>query len=187
LYSLALFTQAAREHGETDNIEKTMHYLNRITDTAGQSLKEMRLLVHNLRPIALEDEGLVGALRHRLNSVEDRAGLQTHFKVDLEEFVELPVSVEEGLYRIAQEALNNAMQHAHAKSVSVSIVLSREGRRVELEVSDDGRGFDLEEVQTKGGLGLRSIRERVRDLGGTLKIDTDLEMGTTIYVTLEVG
>jgi ligand-binding sensor domain-containing protein/signal transduction histidine kinase len=186
LYSLALFTQAAREHGESKNIEKTMHYLSRIADTAGQSLKEMRLLVYNLRPIALEDEGLVGALRHRLNSVEGRAGMQTYFNVQPEEFVELPESVEEGLYRIAQEALNNAMQHAHAGSVSVGIVVSQGDRRVELEVSDDGCGFDLEEVQTKGGMGLRSIRERTRDLGGTLSINSNSELGTTINVTLEV-
>jgi signal transduction histidine kinase len=185
LYSLTLFTQAAREYGDAGRIKQAMHYLTRIADTAGQSLKEMRLLVYNLRPVALEDEGLVGALRHRLDSVEGRAGIQTHLTVEPEELVELPDSIEDGLYRIAQEALNNAMQHAHAASVSVGIAVSREVGRVELEVSDDGCGFDLKEARKKGGMGLKSMRERVGRLGGTLSIDTGSGRGTIINVTVE--
>ena len=186
LYSLTLFTQAALELGETGKSEQIKHNLTRIADTAGQSLKEMRLLVYNLRPITLEDEGLVGALRHRLDSVEGRAGVQTRFVVKPEGAIELPTAVEEGLYRIAQEALNNAMQHAHATSVSVCIVVSPDGRRLELEVSDNGCGFDPEGVKDKGGLGLISITERVRDLGGKLSINSVPEQGTTIKVSLEV-
>ena len=76
--------------------------------TAQQALKEMRLLLFDLRPLTLEEEGLVGALQQRLNAVEKRAGLQA--SIDAEETLSLPPLIEESLYRIAQEALNNSAQ-----------------------------------------------------------------------------
>jgi signal transduction histidine kinase len=75
LYSLTLFTQAARELAEAGNLERTQHNLARIADTAGQTLKEMRLLVYELRPLALTDVRLIEALQHRLDAVEGRSGV----------------------------------------------------------------------------------------------------------------
>ncbi|NIR15549.1 MAG: histidine kinase, partial [Desulfobacterales bacterium] len=79
-----------------------------------QALKEMRLLVYELRPLALRNEGLIGALQQRLDAVERRAGIDARLIVDGE--VILPSPVEENLFRIAQEALNNALKHAHSSS-----------------------------------------------------------------------
>jgi signal transduction histidine kinase len=189
LYSLTLFTQAARELVEARDLERVKHNLARIADTAGQALKEMRLLVYELRPLALKDTGLVGALQHRLDMVEGRAGVQARLLVEAEGDVELPAPVEEELYRIAQEALNNSLKHAQATSVTVRIgiaVAVDDGRRLELEVSDDGRGFDLDAVKDKSGLGLTSFRERVHGLGGVLSLFSAPGQGTRVKVELEM-
>jgi signal transduction histidine kinase len=187
LYSLTLFTQAARELAEAGNLERTQHNLARIAGTAGQTLKEMRLLVYELRPLALTDVRLVEALQHRLDAVEGRSGVQARLLLEAEEDVELPATVEEELYRIAQEALNNALKHAHATSVTVRIVVPADTQRLEFEVSDDGCGFDLDAVKGKGGLGLTSIRERADRLGAELSVSSTPGQGTQVKVEMEIA
>jgi len=198
LYSLTLFTQAARERAEAGDLERVTHTLARIADTARRGLKEMRLLVYELRPLALEDEGLVKALQQRLEMVEGRSGLQTRLEVQPDKAVELPAHIEKELYRIAQEALNNALKHAQATSVTVRLTVTPSpahrgepaepsgpatgGQRIEFEVSDDGCGFDPREIVDKGGMGLTSIRERAEGLGGTLSLNSVPGQGTTLKV-----
>jgi signal transduction histidine kinase len=123
---------------------------------AQQALKEMRLLVYELRPLALAQEGLAGALRQRLDAVERRTGVQAQLQV--EPMLDLPRQVEEALYYIAQGALNNALKHAAATVVTVSIGAGN--GRIELEVADNGSGFDPQAAEGKGGLGLTSMRDR---------------------------
>ena len=187
LYSLTLFTQAARELAEAGNLERTQHNLARIADTAGQALKEMRLLVYELRPLALTDVRLVEALQHRLDAVEGRSGVRARLLLEVEEDVELPATVEEELYRIAQEALNNALKHAHATSVTVRLVVPADSQRLEFEVSDDGCGFDLDAVEGKGGLGLTSIRERADRLGAELSVSSSPGQGTQVELEMEIA
>jgi signal transduction histidine kinase len=198
LYSLTLFTQAAHERAEAGDLERVTHTLARIADTARRGLKEMRLLVYELRPLALETEGLVGALRQRLEMVEGRSGLQTRLLLEPDEDIELPAHVEKELYRIAQEALNNALKHAHATSVTVRLAVTpalasrgapvepsgqvTDGQRIEFEVSDDGCGFDPWAVVDKGGMGLTSIRERAEGLRGALSLSSAPGQGTTLKV-----
>jgi len=146
-----------------------------------QALKEMRLLVYELRPLVLRREGLAGALQQRLDAVEKRAGVDARLLVDGE--VELPASVEEALYRIAQEALNNALKHAGASNVTV-YVRGHNGN-VELEVVDDGAGFGLSAASEDGGLGLTSMRERTETIGGELKVVSAPGEGTRVRVSLE--
>jgi len=139
-------------------------------------------LVHELRPPVLEEEGLLGALQQRLDAVERRAGVKVRLLV--EGTVELPAPVEEGLYRIAQEALNNALKHAAATLVTVGIRVNRE--QVELEVADNGVGFDLDAVSHMGGVGLASMRERAAGLGGLLVIVSEPGEGTRVRVSVGV-
>jgi signal transduction histidine kinase len=181
LYSLTLFAEAGRELIKAGDLGRVEHHLARIGETAQQSLKEMRLLVHELRPPVLERDGLVGALHQRLDAVERRAGVEARLLV--EELVELPPTVEEGLYRIAQEALNNALKHAAATSVTVH--LRTDGGRVELEVIDNGRGFDPKAVSDKGGMGLISMRERAEKLGGSLTVLSVPGEGTRVKVSVK--
>lgn len=119
LYSVTLFAEAGRRMLAAGEAQQASGYLKDVAETGQQALKEMRLLVHRLRPSALAKEGLVSAIQHRLNAVEGRAGIATTFTVEGE--LNLVPAVEEALYYIAQEALNNALKHAQATEVAVSI------------------------------------------------------------------
>ena len=181
LYSLVLFAGAGRKAVETGRLERVERHLVRAEQSAQQALKEMRLLVFELRPPALEEEGLAGALRQRLDAVEDRVGVETHLSV--EGTVELPAFLEEGLYRIAQEALNNALKHAAATSVTVRVRADEQW--VTLEVADDGVGFAPEAAGEMGRLGLASMRERAEGLSGSLSIASASGQGTQVKVTVK--
>ncbi len=178
LYSLTLFAEGGLEQARNGQLEPVQHNLTRIGETAQQALKEMRLMVYELRPIDLEREGLVGALHQRLAAVERRAGITARLIV--EDLVELPLAVEQELYGITQEALNNALKHSGATLVTV--YLRRVGEEVALAIEDNGYGFDPAEVDNKGGLGLRGLRERVNKLHGVLIIRSTPGHGTTIEV-----
>ena len=112
---------------------------------------------------------MIGALQARLDSVEKRAGVEARFLIE-GNLGSLPPALEEALFRIAQEALNNALKHAAARSVVVR--LRGDDECVTLEVTDDGRGSALLATDVQGGLGLTSMRERVAQLAGTLTIES---------------
>jgi len=143
-------------------------------------LWEMRLLIFELHPPDLSRLGLEAALQARLSTVEHRAGLSTEFRCA--DIGRLPASVEHGLYRVVQEALNNAIRHSGATRVSVR--LERDDSGVGLEFADNGVGFDQEEVRLKGGLGLVGMRERAATLGGRIEIDSRPGEGTRIALVV---
>jgi len=182
LYSLTLFAEAGRRLIGAGDLERAEGYLAQLGESAQDALKEMRLLVYKLRPPALEREGLVGAIQHRLGAVERRAGVKAHLLVD--DMIKLPASVEEGLYHIAQEALNNALKHAAATSVTVRIRVVDE--QVELEVVDNGIGFDPGTAGNGGGMGLVNMQERAKELGGTLRTVSAPGEGTKVSVSVKV-
>jgi signal transduction histidine kinase len=129
----------------------------------------------------LEQEGLVTALRVRLAAVEARAGLQTELTVEGER--RLPIVIEQELYRIAQEALNNVMKHARAQQVTIRLQFTDE--TVCLQVRDDGIGFDPLTARNAGGMGLHSFEQRAAKVGGSLTLESSPGKGTT--VTVEIG
>lgn len=180
LYSLTLFAEVGRRSVEAGDFKQVSDYMVRLGQVAQQSLKEMRLLVYELRPAALETEGLVGAIQQRLDAVEKRAGVEARLLV--ESMAELPPSVEEGLYRIAQEALNNSLKHAAATSVTVRIRVDVDW--AELEVADNGLGFDPGQTRDSGGIGMTSMRERAERLDGSLTIISKPGEGTRLTVSL---
>jgi signal transduction histidine kinase len=170
LHSSTLLAEAGQRLISSGDIERARGYLIRLGEISQQALKEMRLLVYELRPLALREVGLVGALKQRLDAVERRSGVEV--QLSIEEELDLPESIEEELYRIAMEALNNALKHANPSKVSVSLTL-REKRSIpciELSIIDDGVGFDPDERAAEGGLGLISMKERIEKLGGELTI-----------------
>jgi PAS domain S-box-containing protein len=176
LYSLTLLTEAGRRMAAAGNVERAVPYLDRLGQIALQSLKEMRLLIYELRPLELQREQLVPILKHRLEAVEERAGVQT--SLETEGPIALPPRVEEGLYRIAIEALNNTLKHAGATAVAVRIRMQK--ARVVLEVMDDGRGFDPRRAADVGGMGLLNMQERVEEMGGILTVESSPNGGTTV-------
>ncbi|MFC2026207.1 sensor histidine kinase, partial [Chloroflexota bacterium] len=145
-----------------------------------QALREMRLLVYELRPLALMDVGLVGALQQRLDAVERRSGIEVHLSIEKE--FEVPANIEEELYRIATEALNNVLKHADATNVTVALRKEKihETPCIELSIIDDGIGFDPNSREGEGGMGVTSMRERIENLGGDLSIYSTPSEGTEV-------
>jgi PAS domain S-box-containing protein len=180
LYSLTLLAEGYQRSARAGRLERPEESLIELGEIAQQALKEMRLLVHQLRPLALQREGLLSALHQRLSAVEKRAGVEA--RLVAEDVVELPPPVEEALYRIAQEALNNALKHATATSVTV--YFRADDGRVELDVVDDGRGFNPSTIDEQRGMGLVSMRERAEKLGGSLTIDSAPGEGTKVKVSM---
>lgn len=176
LYGLVLSAEGAARKLAEGQVAIVGERLQAIRQTAHSALQEMRSLVFELRPPDLEKVGLVAALRSRLKSVEDRAGVLT--TLDVEGDGRLPQLLEAGLYRIVQEALNNALRHSGAEKVSVSLKIGSE--EVALEVADDGIGFDLQAERSGGGLGLRGMAERAQDLGGKLSLKSKPGQGTRV-------
>ena len=120
------------------------------------------------------------ALRTRLEAVEGRAGVEARLEVD--EFAKLPGDVEQELYRIAQEALNNSLKHAAAGSVVV--YLHQSNGIIEMEIVDDGVGFTPASLLDRGGMGLKSIRDRAEDIGGSVTINSQIGEGTSVKVSV---
>jgi signal transduction histidine kinase len=142
------------------------------------------LLIFELRPLALEESGLAGALQARLDAVEKRGGVEAELRLSGVEGMAdagwLPLVAQQELYHIAQEALNNSLKHAEASHVRVCLELG--DRRVRLEVADDGVGFAPADVGGQGGLGLPGMHERAQRLGGQLQIRSAPGQGTTVTV-----
>jgi signal transduction histidine kinase len=160
-------------------LEQTQQFVAEVAHTTQQALKEMRLLVHKLRPSLLEEQGLVAALQHRLRAVEGRAGVSYGFSA--ENLPRYSHALEDAAYFIIQEALNNALRHAMAAHVDVTLEPHVDG--LCLTVRDHGCGFDSAAAAASGGLGLVSMRERAAGLGGCVVIASQTG-DTTLTVTL---
>ncbi len=152
--------------------------LQRLHDLARGALAEMRALLFALRPAALEDEGLVSALRKHAAAFEHRENIKVN--LDLHEDDRLPQPVEEALYGVAQEALNNVAKHARASVVDVELAVD-DGHAL-LTISDDGAGIIPTSTEPVGAttLGMKSMRERVELVGGVLLITSAPGEGTTV-------
>jgi signal transduction histidine kinase/ligand-binding sensor protein len=181
LYSMTLYADAAALAFVAGKQDVAVNHLQELRDTARGAMHDMRLLIFELHPPALEQEGLVAALQVRLAAVEARAGLQTELDVEGER--RLPIVIEQELYRIAQEALNNVMKHARAQHVIVRLEFT--DTTIRLQVRDDGIGFDPLTARNAGGVGLRSIEERAAKVGGQVTLESSPGAGTT--VTVEIG
>lgn len=137
---------------------------------------ELRNLSHELRPTVLDRLGLLPALQSLAENVARRAGIRIH--VTGEDAGRLPSVVEITLYRIAQEALNNVVRHARARSASIELRAGPE--RVSCAIRDNGVGFAPERVRKGEGLGLTGINERLHALGGSLHIASQPRRGTVL-------
>ncbi|MBI4788819.1 MAG: GAF domain-containing sensor histidine kinase [Chloroflexi bacterium] len=182
LYGVTLFAQASQSSIRVGNLPLTGQYIGRLNETARQALKEMRLLIFELRPSLLEQVGLAGALRQRMEAVERRAGVAIELKVA--ELPDLPGELESHLYQIAQEALNNILKHSAATWVALRLTM--EARQLHLAIEDNGKGFDPAKVGSAAGIGFASMRERAERIGGRLQIDSKPGVGTRVSLTVPV-
>lgn len=180
LYSVTLLAEAAARLLASGETSTASEHLRDLRDTAQEALREMRLLIFELRPVALEKNTLADALRTRLESVEGRSGIKTEITIYGSENLSYQVKTE--LYQIAQEALNNILKHADASKVHIHLHFQE--TETCLEVSDDGIGFDPQESASSGGLGLSGMTERVRRIGGRLVLESGPGKGTQVRVVV---
>ena len=152
-------------------------------ETVRLAMDEVRNLIVDLRPLSMDDLGLLAGLRRYGKLFEERSGVQTqicHRGLD----VRIPEAVETALYRIAQEALNNIWKHANADHARVVIEVDED--QVAVEIGDDGTGFQTDELRDAGPqhLGLASIRDRVELMGGRLAVASVPGEGTVVRVAV---
>jgi signal transduction histidine kinase len=178
LYAISLYTETALQQVAEEKLAMATQNLRDARDATREALGEMRLLIFELRPPMLVEYGLAAALRARLKAVEARAGVETEFHDLASE--RLGAAMEQELYRLAQEALNNIQKHAHATRVEVRLDVSLE--RAGLEIADNGVGFEPSPGGDSGGLGLRGMRERVARMHGTLDVKSAPGAGTRVRI-----
>ena len=188
LYAILLGAHTAQRKLDTSP-DEARQALDYVENLAQAGIKEMRALIFVLRPESLENEGLTGVLRKQLDVLETRHGIDTTLDAPLEPSA--PFATKQALYRIAQEALHNVVKHARASHVRVA--LTGGDGHVRLTVADDGVGFDPQasepgaeptraEPTGADHLGLRSMRERARQILGTLSLTSHEGEGTTLTV-----
>lgn len=172
LLDIESLTELSREDG---SFRKRLENVRMLVENCVNEVRNMALL---LRPSMLDDLGLIPALEWQAREVSRRTGMLVE---TAEENVSdnLPDEHKTCVYRIVQEALNNCSKHAYAKNVRV--VVRQEPNHLEVSIADDGKGFESNRVR---GLGLVGMKERVSQLGGTLRVDSDPGRGTCLLVDL---
>jgi signal transduction histidine kinase len=181
LYGIALGARTARTLLDTDP-QRATEPVDYVLQLAEAGLAEMRALIFELRPESLETEGLVAALEKQVAATRARYGIEV--STDLCEEPSLSLVEKEVFYRIAQEALHNVVKHAHATRAELR--LSWDNGSVVLEIRDDGAGFDTSQ-SFPGHMGLVSMQERARSLGGSFDIDSRPGSGTRVRLSLPIA
>jgi len=182
LYAINLYASAANRKLAANDLESVHKNLDILGNTARDALAEMRLLVFELRPPVLKQKGLVNAIQERLKSVEERTGLHIGLKARITGHI--PVHIEEALYRIVQEALNNVTKHAQAEQVAIHLIQS--GQILRLKIQDDGMGFDVDAAGQSGGMGLKTMQERAESIQAEFSIHSTLNEGSEIVVKVNL-
>ncbi len=168
------------ENGDRGRANQTLRQLQEL---AAHSLNELQRLIGDLRPSHLDDLGLPAALRWYAHDVQERAQLHVRVGINGEE---RPVSsaVKTALFRIAQEALTNVVKHANARNASINLTYSPNA--VQVQVTDDGRGFDTRSMNSSGrpSWGLTGMQERATLLGGKFALSSRVGEGTKVEVSI---
>ncbi|MGN6129317.1 MAG: histidine kinase [Nocardioidaceae bacterium] len=183
LFSMTLHARTAQRHLAAAGLEEDSPVaveVDRLHALTQAALAEMRALIFELRPGALAAEGLAGGLRKQAAALSAREQLPIEVRAGRERF-ELPAEVEEQLYRLALEALHNAIKHAAATGIEVR--LDRDAGDVVVSVVDDGCGFDPS-VPRPGHLGMETMRDRAAAVGATLTITSAPGTGTRVETRL---
>ncbi|MGW7241244.1 GAF domain-containing sensor histidine kinase [Streptomyces sp. NPDC054804] len=183
LFSLRLTAQAAAALVDRDP-SRAKGELQQVAALAAEATDELRAAVVELRPAALDEDGLVATLRTQIQVLDRAHAARVTFAAS--GVRALPAAQEEALLRVAQEALHNALRHSGAEHVDVTV--NRRGGGAVLRVTDDGSGFDPHLTRSAGRhLGLVSMRDRASGAGGTLTVESAPGKGTTIEMEVPGG
>lgn len=181
LSAVAVQLEAVKSLWDEDP-EEAQKILVQSLATTRSGLKETRLAIQDLRASPLEDLGLGLALQQIAKTTASRAGLRLELDVP-EQITGLSESIEQGLYRVADEALTNIEHHADATHISMRY--QEKKQQITLTIADDGRGFDTEAAPPMGHFGLKGMAERVSMMRGTLTVDSKPGHGTCIEVKVK--
>jgi two-component system, NarL family, sensor histidine kinase DegS len=183
LANLVMRTEIAERMLETNDLQLIR---NELIDLKGQiryGLEEIRKIIFNLRPMALDDLGLVPTLRKFLQDFEEKNTIRSAFETAGRE-TRLPTALEAGIFRLVQEACNNALKHANPTFVSVELNFLQDS--IHLLIEDNGDGFHVDVVESKSRInsqfGLVGMKERVKLLQGKMDIESSPGQGTTINI-----
>jgi two-component system sensor histidine kinase DegS len=171
------------------DINKARDYIKELKEQVNQNIKELRRIIHNQRPMSLDDLGLIATLEKHLQNFEETTGIKTSFRL-VGQPVEIKGLVQIALFRIIQEALSNVKRHSAATRAMVKMEFVENS--VSLLIADDGVGFDVSEYKNmegeeNGGFGLMGMRERVELLQGYMGIDSQKGKGTSIFVRIPLS
>lgn len=167
---------------DTDSVKPGIQELKVILRN---SIKDIRRIIYNLRPMALDDVGLIPTIKRYINNFQNDTNIKVDFiiisQIDIDDKIK-----KVALFRIVQEALNNIRKHSSATTVKIKMELTI--KNLFLVIEDDGIGFDTEKLKTSdksdGGFGLFNMRERVKLFNGKLEIKSKLNEGTKIIVNI---
>ncbi len=155
-----------------------------ITKLTNSALEEVRSISRGLYPALLRELGLTQSIQQLVNEYDEQTDL--FFSVDLDNIDgDFTKNTSLNFYRLIQECLTNIVKHARAKSVTVSI--TKEENSIIALISDNGKGFDVNDSKKKNSLGLKTIAERIRIMKGKLSIDSQLNTGTNFIFTIPVN
>ncbi|MFF3544695.1 GAF domain-containing sensor histidine kinase [Streptomyces platensis] len=183
LFSLRLTAQAATALVDRDPA-RAKDELHQVAALAAEAADELRAAVIELRPAALDEDGLVATLRSQAQVLDRAHSARVTFEAH--GLRALPAAQEEAVLRVAQEALHNALRHSGAKTVEVT--LTRDGQGALLRIADDGCGFDPRAVRRAGRhLGLVSMRDRAGGVGGKLTVESEPGKGTAVEMEVPGG
>lgn len=196
LAALALTAAAAEEIVES-NPHTTKEILGELRTTIRQTVSEIRWLVYDLRPPTLDELGLIGAIHERIKGLSlpvtyqgERLEQGVRFTLNAsEKLPALPAAIEVAAYRIATEAIVNVVRHSRASICAISILYTA-GKEcgLNLIIEDNGTGIGMKKTNSdRSGIGIGSMRERAYELGGTFRIESNNQEGTTITVFLPIN
>lgn len=184
LTNLALQAEICERLFDSDPLRARVE-LGNLKNAVNTTFEKIRGFIATLRPMMLDDLGLVPTLKNFVQDFEEKRGLSTNFTV-LGRETRLPSHTEVTVFRVIQELLDNVDAHAHASHVQV--VLDFGDGAVAASVEDDGSGFDVAEAQSPGqqrkGLGLSTIQERAEMLGGQMQIESRIGRGTKVRIDI---
>lgn len=168
------------------DLDKTKEELKKLKEIVRISLKDVRNIIYDLRPMSLDDLGLIPTIERCLSSFEEETGICIDFKTagngdNLSPAISLTV------YRIVQEAISNVKKHAYADNIIIKLNIL--GDELKLEINDDGRGFNVQDLKKhkkdiNSGFGIISMRERIELLNGTFNVSSRSGFGTKLFIKI---
>lgn len=181
LFSINMMAATAQSVQGQEKRQATGEYLQEVRTLAQAALTEMKALLTQLRPHSLDNIGLREAIREQLEALHFRAEVSIELQcTELPDTERLPLGAQEALFRAVQESLSNIARHARASQVTVR--LTHDEQQMQIEIVDDGQGFDPQKVTT--GMGLANVTTRLRELGGSATIASVVGQGSTVRLLL---